>query len=97
MGTIKRQRNKAYILLESLVALAVFAMITRLLLAGVIHSRKWQEEQWQRQEVLLLAKMAVQTRQTSLALNGLRVTVERGPRSIRVYHEGEEVLHIEKE
>ncbi|MGT2716509.1 competence type IV pilus minor pilin ComGE [Streptococcus respiraculi] len=97
MGTIKRQKNKAYILLESLVALAIFSMITSLLLTGVLHSRKWQEKQWQKQEVLLLAKMAIQSRQERLTLNGNIVTVQRGSRYIRVYYQGEEVLNIEKE
>ncbi|MGT2963877.1 competence type IV pilus minor pilin ComGE [Streptococcus acidominimus] len=97
MGIIKKQKNKAYILLESLVALAIFSMVTSLLLAGVIHSRKWQEEQWQKQEVLLLAKMAIQTKQDHLSLNGLRITVERDPHHLRVWHKGEEVLSIEKE
>lgn len=97
MGTIKKQKNKAYILLESLVALAVFSMITSLLLTGVLQSRRWQEKQWQKQENLLLAKMAIQTRQERLALNGNVVTVKRGSHQLRVYYQGEEVLTIEKE
>ncbi|MCQ9211610.1 MULTISPECIES: competence type IV pilus minor pilin ComGE [unclassified Streptococcus] len=84
-------------MLESLVALAIFSMIASLLLTGVIHSRRWQEEQWQRQEILLLAKMAIQTKQEHLVLNGVSVTIERDAHHMRVWHKGEEVLHIEKE
>lgn len=97
MGTIKGQRNKAYILLESLVALAIFSMITSLLLAGVTSGRRWQKGQWQRQEMLLLVKMAVQTKQERLVLNGVHVRIERDEHFIRVWSQDEEVMYIEKE
>nr|WP_230082344.1 competence type IV pilus minor pilin ComGE [Streptococcus sp. zg-70] len=84
-------------MLESLVALAIFSMITSLLLSEIIHARRWQEKEWKKQEVLLVAKMAVQTRQSQLDLNGVAVRVERDSRHIRVLHNGEEVLYVEKE
>lgn len=94
---IKKQSVKAYILLESLVTLSVFAMITSLLLASVIQGHRQQLQDSQQQEVLNVAKMAVQTGQTQLSLNGVHVDILRNKERIQVVHEGKVVLDVAKE
>ena len=97
MVAIKRQKLKAYILLESLLTLAVFALVTSLLLAAINQGRQQQVLAYEQEEVLNLAKMAVQTGQEELSLNGVQVRLVRDSRQIRVYHENKEILHVKKD
>ena len=97
MVAIKRQKLKAYILLESLLTLAVFALVTSLLLAAINQGRRQQVQAYEQEEVLNLAKMAVQTGQEELSLNGVQVRLVRDSRQIRVYHENKEILHVNKD
>lgn len=94
MVVIKKQQTKAYILLESLVALAILTMIVSLVLGEVNRDRAKVAENLHRQEVLNLAQMAVQTKQNHLSLNGISVSVVRSDKEIRVYEAGKEVLHV---
>ena len=97
MVAIKRQKLKAYILLESLLTLAVFALVTSLLLSAINQGRRQQVLVYEQEEVLNLAKMAVQTGQEELSLNGVQVRLVRDRRQIRVYHENKEILYVEKD
>ncbi|HEL1757336.1 TPA: Type II secretory pathway, pseudopilin PulG [Streptococcus suis] len=96
MVAIRKQKNKAYILLESLVALATLVTICSLILSAVDAGRRRQAWELEQQEVLNLAQMAVQTEQDNLALNGVIVQVQRTADKIIVFHEGEEVLSVVK-
>ncbi|NQG29388.1 competence type IV pilus minor pilin ComGE [Streptococcus suis] len=96
MVAIRKQKNKAYILLESLVALATLVTICSLILSAVDAGRRRQAWELEQQEVLNLAQMAVQTEQDNLALNGVTVQVQRTADEIIVFHEGKEVLSVVK-
>ncbi|AWN18093.1 competence type IV pilus minor pilin ComGE [Streptococcus sobrinus] len=96
MVAIKKRKIKAYILLESLIALAVLVTIVTLILTEINRDRQELVASLHRQEVLNLAQMAVQTKQDSLSLNGVTVQVQRTSTSIRVYENGREVLHVAK-
>ncbi|WP_019780287.1 competence type IV pilus minor pilin ComGE, partial [Streptococcus sobrinus] len=85
MVAIKKRKIKAYILLESLIALAVLVTIVTLILTEINRDRQELVASLHRQEVLNLAQMAVQTKQDSLSLNGVTVQVQRTSTSIRVY------------
>ncbi len=77
--------------------LAVFALVTSLLLAAINQGRQQQVLAYEQEEVLNLAKMAVQTGQEELSLNGVQVRLVRDSRQIRVYHENKEILYVEKD
>ena len=94
MVAIKKRKIKAYILLESLIA--VLVTIVTLILTEINRDRQELVASLHRQEVLNLAQMAVQTKQDSLSLNGVTVQVQRTSTSIRVYENGREVLHVAK-
>lgn len=96
MVAIKKRKIKAYILLESLIALAVLVTIVTLILTEINRDRQELVASLHRQEVLNLAQMAVQTKQDSLSLNGVTAQVQRTSTSIRVYENGREVLHVAK-
>ncbi|HEM4363783.1 TPA: competence type IV pilus minor pilin ComGE [Streptococcus suis] len=96
MVAIRKQKNKAYILLESLVALATLVTICSLILSAVDVGRRRQAWELEQQEVLNLAQMAVQTGQDKLALNGVTVQVQQTADKIVVFYEGKEVLSVVK-
>ncbi|MGT2949023.1 competence type IV pilus minor pilin ComGE [Streptococcus devriesei] len=97
MVNIKKQKMKAYILLESLIALGLLVTITSLILQQINRDQKRIADNLQRQEVMNLAIMAVQTKQDSLSLNGVSVKVVRDETTIAVYHDQEEVISLVKE
>lgn len=96
MVTIKKQKLKAYILLEGLVALALLATIISLVLGEMDRSRTQMQESLHQQEVLNVATMAVQTGQDHLAINGVEVRMVKHDNEISVYDGQNEALHVTK-
>ena len=96
MGNLKKQQIKATILLEALLALGVFSIIASLLLHQISYSRRETLAILQKEEVLRVSQMALQTGQDQLQLNGIQVQVQRNKDQIRVFYQGEELIHVEK-
>ena len=96
MVTIKKQKLKAYILLEGLVALALLATIISLGLGDMYRGRYQMQVSLHQQEVLNVATMAVQTGQDHLAINGVEVRMVKHDNEISVYDGQNEVLHVTK-
>ena len=94
MVDIKKQKVKGYILLESLVALSLFASIATLLVTQVNQQARQKKEQLRQQEVLSVARMAVQTQKDNLDINGYKVRVSQDEKHISVYHEGKELISV---
>ena len=91
MENVRKQYVRGTILLEALLALASFATIVTLLLGQIHQSRKLENELLKKEEVLRVAKMALQTNQRHLTMNGIEVRVEKSQQDIRVYH-GKELI-----
>lgn len=87
---------KAYILLEGLIGLGVMVTLTSLVLGQFHQQQVLLAREQERQEVLQVAAMAVQTQQTQLTLNGVQVQLLEGETGIVVYSDGEEVLRLEE-
>lgn len=96
MGNLKKQQIKATILLEALLALGIFSIIASLLLHQISYSRRETLAILQNEEVLRVAQMALQTGKDQLQLNGIQVQVQRNKDQIRVFYQGEELIHVEK-
>ncbi|MEE0949384.1 competence type IV pilus minor pilin ComGE [Streptococcus equinus] len=96
MVIIKRQKLKAYILLESLVALALLATITILVLGEMDKNRHQMQDSLHQQEVLNVATMAAQTGQDDLVMNGVEVHITRRDGELYVYDGQKEVMHVKK-
>ena len=94
--SLKRRQLQASILLEALVAMAVFAAISSLLLGQISRSRKEQQVLLQQEEVLRVARMALQTGQEELHINGIAVRQLKTEKQLLVYHEGEVVIRVQK-
>ena len=91
MENLRKQYVRGTILLEALLALAIFATIVTLLLGQIHQSRKLENELLKKEEVLRVANMALQTKQSHLTINGIEVRVEKSQQGIQIYH-GKELI-----
>ncbi|MBP2623607.1 competence type IV pilus minor pilin ComGE [Streptococcus oricebi] len=96
MEKLRKQRIEASILLEALLALAVFSLIAGLILEEIRLSRKEQVRLLEQEELLRAGQMALQSNQDRLEINGVVIQVKRSSQAIGVYHQGEELIHVEK-
>ena len=95
LNVFKRQKIKAVILLEAVISLAVFASIATLLQGQIQESRRQEARLLEQEEVLRVARMALQTGQNQLTVNGLTVDVVSNERGLEVYYGTEKILAIQ--
>ena len=95
LNVFKKQKIKAVILLEAVVSLAIFASIATLLRGQIQESRKREAELLKQEEILRVARMALQTGQKQLTVNGHTVRVVSNERGLEVYHGTEKLLEIQ--
>lgn len=95
LNVFKKQKIKAVILLEAVISLAIFASIATLLLGQIQESRKREVELLKQEEVLRVARMALQTGRNQLTVNGLTVDVVSNERGLEVYYGTEKILAIQ--
>ena len=95
LNVFKKQKIKAVILLEAVISLAIFASIATLLLVQIQESRRREAELLKQEEVLRVARMALQTGQQQLTVNGHTVHVVSNERGLEVYHGTEKLLAIQ--
>lgn len=96
LNKLKTRKIKAVILLEAVISLAIFASIATLLLGQIQESRKRESVLLQQEEVLRVARMALQTGQKQLTVNGVTVDVVAKEKSLEVYHGTEKLLDIQE-
>ena len=95
LNVFKKQKIKAVILLEAVISLAIYASIATLLLGQIQESRRREAELLKQEEVLRVARMALQTEQQQLTINGLTIHVVSNERGLDVYHGTEKLLAIQ--
>ena len=97
LNALKKQKIRAVILLEAVVALAVFASIATLLLGQIQQNRRLEAEILQKEEVLRVAKMALQTGQNQVNTNGAEIQVFASEKGLEVYHGSEKLLALKEQ
>ena len=97
LNALRKQKIKAVILLEAVVALAVFASIATLLLGQIQQNRRLEAEILQKEEVLRVAKMALQTGQNQVKVNGVEIQVFASEKGLEVYHGSEKLLDVKEQ
>jgi len=97
LNALRKQKIKAVILLEAVVALAVFASIATLLLGQIQQNRRLEAEILQKEEVLRVAKMALQTGQNQVKVNGVEIQVFASEKGLEVYHGSEKLLDFKEQ
>ena len=96
LNVLRKQKIKAVILLEAVVALAVFASIATLLMGQIQQNRRLEAEILQKEEVLRVAKMALQTGQNQVNINGVEIQVFASEKGLEVYHGSEKLLDLKE-
>jgi len=97
LNVLRKQKIKAVILLEAVVALAVFASIATLLLGQIQKNRQEEAEILQKEEVLRVAKMALQTGQNQVNINGVEIQGFFCGKGLEVYHGSEKLLDLKEQ
>ena len=97
LNALRKQKIKAVILLEAVVALAIFASIAPLLLGQIQQNRRLEAEILQKEEVLRVAKMALQTGQNQVKVNGVEIQVFASEKGLEVYHGSEKMLDLKEQ
>ena len=97
LNALKKQKIRAVILLEAVVALAIFASIATLLLRQIQQNRRLETEILQKEEVLRVAKMALQTGQNQVKVNGVEIQVFASEKGLEVYHGSEKLLDLKEQ
>ena len=95
LNVFKKQKIKAVILLEAVISLAIFASIATLLLGQIQESRRQEARLIEQEEVLRVARMALQTGQKQLNVNGVRVDIVSSEKGVEGYHGTEKILAIQ--
>ena len=95
LNVFKKQKIKAVILLEAVISLAIFASIATLLLGQIQESRRQEARLIEQEEVLRVARMALQTGQKQLSVNGVTIDVVPNEQGWEVYHGTEKILAIQ--
>ena len=96
LNALRKQKIKAVILLEAVVALAVFASIATLLMGQIQQNRRLEAEILQKEEVFRVAKMALQTGQNQVNINGVEIQVFASEKGLEVYHGSEKLLDLKE-
>ena len=101
LNALRKQKIRAVILLEAVVALAIFASIATLLLGQIQknsqQNRQLEAEILQKEEVLRVAKMALQTGQNQVNINGVEIQVFSSEKGVEVYHGSEKLLDLKEQ
>ena len=96
LNALRKQKIRAVILLEAVVALAIFASIATLLLGQIKKNRQEEAKILQKEEVLRVAKMALQTGQNQVNINGVEIQVFSSEKGLEVYYGSEQLLAIKE-
>ena len=96
LNALRKQKIRAVILLEAVVALAIFVSIAILLLGQIQKNRQEEAKILQKEEVLRVAKMALQTGQNQVNINGVEIQVFSSEKGLEVYYGSEQLLAIKE-
>lgn len=95
MEILRKKKLQGYILLESLIGLAVLPIIVTLILGELGRDNQSLKINYHQEEVLNLAQMGLQTHQNRLSDNGVTMEIEESENGVRIYDDGKEVLYVQ--
>jgi type II secretory pathway pseudopilin PulG len=93
--SIKKRQTKAYILLESLMAIALLSILATVVLGEIVNSRAEIARQNRQIEVLNVGLMAFDSGQSTLTANQVTVNLTKTRKKIVLESSGQEVLTLE--
>lgn len=94
MASLKNRSARGYLLLESLIALALLAFLVGGILSALTESNLRTKALNSQVEAYNVAQMAVQTGQNQLALNDAAVEISQTQDSLVIKNHGKEILQL---
>ena len=91
-----KNKVKASLLLESLLALFIFSLLVNLVLMEVDRSQRSGLALQKAEEELIVVGMALQSGRSSLHINGVQVQIQKSDKGMRIYTNQKEVIRIEE-
>ncbi|MCT0446179.1 competence type IV pilus minor pilin ComGE [Lactococcus cremoris] len=95
MENIKRKSIKGYILLESLISMALLSFLVTFLLSSLTNSRQQEAQENQQIESLNVDQMAIESQLTELSLNGSVIKIRQDSTATIISDHGKEILRLE--
>ncbi|GFH42458.1 hypothetical protein Hs30E_10090 [Lactococcus hodotermopsidis] len=95
MVNIGKRQIKAYILLESLIAMALLSVLATVVVTEISQSRAQIIEQNRQIEVLNVGLMAFDSNQSTLTENDVTVNLTKTDKKVTLTNKGQEVITIE--
>jgi len=92
---LKKRSVKAYLLLESLITLALLSVLVSVVLTEVVNVRQQLTEINQQIEDLNVAKMATDSNLSKLSVNGAAIKITKDDKRTVVINHGKELLRLE--
>ena len=95
MENLKRKSVKAYLLLESLISIALLAFLVSFILSSLVQVRQKDTEENQKIEALNVAQMAIESHLTELLINGSDIKIKENQNLLIISNHGKEIMRLE--
>ncbi|MDT2851754.1 competence type IV pilus minor pilin ComGE [Lactococcus lactis] len=95
MENLKRKSVKAYLLLESLISIALLAFLVSFIVSSLAQARQKNTEENQKIEALNVAQIAIESHLTELSINGSDIKINENSNLLIISNHGKEILRLE--
>ena len=95
MENLKRKSVKAYLLLESLISIALLAFLVSFIVSSLVQVRQKDTEENQKIEALNVAQMAIESNLTELSINGSDIKIKENQNLLIISNHGKEIMRLE--
>lgn len=95
MENLKRKSVKAYLLLESLISIALLAFLVSFIVSSLVQVRQKDTEEDQKIEALNVAQMAIESNLTELSINGSDIKIKENQNLLIISNHGKEIMQLE--
>lgn len=95
MENLKRKSVKAYLLLESLISIALLAFLVSFIVSSLVQVRQKDTEENQKIEALNVAQMAIESHLTELSINGSDIKITENQNLLIISNHGKEIMQLE--
>lgn len=95
MENLKRRSVKAYLLLESLISIALLAFLVSFIVSSLVQVRQKDMEENQKIEALNVTQMAIESHLTELSINGSDIKINENQNLLIISNHGKEILRLE--
>lgn len=95
MENLKRKSVKAYLLLESLISIALLAFLVSFIVSSLVQVRQKDTEENQKIEALNVVQMAIESHLTELSINGSDIKIKENQNLLIISNHGKEIMRLE--